>query len=78
MYTVEFDMDEVAITILDDTGNHGDLKVLAYDDLVYICQEDEESDIPNILEINPQMWEELINAIHSPEGSFVTVRRSER
>ncbi len=53
MYTVEFDHDEVSITILDDSGVHGDLKVKAYDDFVYITQDDPENDIEYILEINP-------------------------
>lgn len=74
MYTVEFDHDEVCITVMDDTGMHGDLKVKAYDDFVYITQDDPENDIEYILEINPAMWEELIAAIQSPEGFFRRVK----
>jgi hypothetical protein len=71
MFSVEFDFDEVCITVMDDTGVHGDLKVYAFDDLVYIGQDDPETDTQTLLEINPMMWEELIAAIHSPEGVFM-------
>jgi hypothetical protein len=74
MYTVEFDHDEICITVMDDTGVHGDLKVYAFDDLVYIAQDDPELDTQHILEINPDMWEELIAAINSPEGFFKRVK----
>lgn len=75
MYSVEFDWDEVCITVMDDTGVHGDLKIYAFDDLVYITQDDPELDVQHILEINPDMWEELISAIHSPEGFFMRTRK---
>ena len=75
MFTVEFDHDEVCITVMDDTGVHGDLKVYAFDDIVYIAQDDLELDTQHILEINPAMWEELIAAIHSPEGCFIRGRK---
>jgi hypothetical protein len=74
MFTVEMDWDEVAITVMDDTGTHGDLKIYSYDDVVYITQEDVELDCVNTLEINPAMWDELITAIASPEGFFVNAR----
>ena len=75
MYTVEFDHDEICITVMDDTGEFGDLKVYSYDDIVYITQDDPELDCQHILELNPEMWEELITAIHSPEGFFKAVRK---
>jgi len=71
MYTVEFDHDEICITIMDDTGEHGDLKIHAFEDLVYITQWDPQTETHDILEINADMWEELITAIHSPEGFFI-------
>ena len=73
MYSVEFDHDEVCITILDDKGVHGDIKVRSFDDVVYITQDDETLDVEFILEMSPAMWEELITAIQSPEGFFKRV-----
>lgn len=75
MFTVEFDHDEVCITVMDDSGHHGDLKVHAFDDIVYITQYDPDTDSDTILEINPEMWEELLTAIHSPEGFFARKRK---
>jgi hypothetical protein len=75
MFTVEFDHDEVCITIMDDTGVHGDLKIHSFDDIVYITQDDPEMDVDHILEINPAMWEELMTAIQSPEGFFKRVTK---
>lgn len=75
MFSVEMDWDEVCITVMDDTGHHGDLKVHAFDDIVYITQWDPETEQQHILEVNPDMWEELITAIHSPEGFFMRNRK---
>lgn len=75
MFSIEFDHDEVCITVMDDTGEHGDLKVHAFDDIVYLSQWDPETETQGVLEINPDMWEELIAAIHSPEGFFMTERK---
>ena len=75
MFSVEFDHDEICITVMDDTGVHGDLKIHAFDDIVYLTQYDPEIDIDNVLEINPDQWEELIAAIHSPEGFFMKTRK---
>ena len=73
MYTVEFDHDEICITILDDTGEHEDLIVNSFDDIVYIRQHDPETNTNQVVEINPAMWEDLINSMNSPEGAFRTM-----
>jgi len=72
MYTVEFDQDDIEITILDDSNNYEDLKIDAFTDIVYIRQWNEELDRFTVIAISPEMWEELISAIQSPEGAFVT------
>jgi len=77
MFSVECDQDEVCITVIDDSGIHGDLKVHAFDDLVYITQWDPDTEKQHILEINPEQWEELMLAIHSPEGFFMRERNND-
>jgi hypothetical protein len=74
MYTVEFDHDEVIITILDDSGSLPDLIINSYEDGVYITQMDEDGDYDDILNITPEMWQELILAINSSEGAYVIKR----
>jgi hypothetical protein len=71
MFTVEFDHDDMEIVIVDDTGNNDDLKINAFDDIVYIRQYREDLHGHQTIVISPQMWEELIAAIQSPEGAFV-------
>jgi len=70
MFTVEFDHDDVEITVVDDSGHYEDLKVDAFDDIVYVRQWNEELDRFNTIAVSPRMWEELIAAISSPEGAF--------
>jgi hypothetical protein len=75
MFTNEFDHDLTTITIMDETGEHSDLIIDAFDDVVYIRQYDEDWDGDTILEITTDMFNDLINAIHSTEGSFRTVNK---
>ena len=70
MYTVEMDHDEIEINVLDDAGFNDDLRIIIYDDIVFIAQHDPENDLDNIIQISPDMWDELISAINSPEGAF--------
>ena len=70
MYTVEMDLDEICITVMDDNGNNEDLIINSFTDIVYIRQYDEDTDRIKTIAISPRMWEELISAIHSPEGAF--------
>lgn len=69
MFTNEFNFDEICITVLDDSGQHEDLIVNVFDDVVYIRQDDEFLG-EQILAISPEQWEDLIQAIHSKEGAF--------
>lgn len=75
MYTVEMDLDEITITLLDDSGNYADVIINSFDDIVYIRQFTDNSNTPQAIALSPQMWEELISAMHSPEGAFRTVRK---
>lgn len=74
IYTVEFDMDEVGIHIIDEGANHEDLIVNAFDDIVFIRQWNEEFQRFDVIDISPSQWEELISAIDSPEGAFILAR----
>ena len=70
MFTVEFDHDNIEITVVDDGGFHEDLKIDAFDDIVYIRQWDDETEKFKTIAVGPQMWEELIAAIASPAGAY--------
>jgi len=75
MFTIEMDHDEITITLLDDTSGYADVIINSFDDIVYIRQFEEEDGAPQVIALSPQMWEELIAAIQSPEGAFLTVKK---
>ena len=75
MYTVEFDHDEITITIIDDSGIHEDVIVNSFDDIVFIRQWDEDAKKIKAVAMSPGQWEELIASINSPEGAFITSRK---
>lgn len=70
MFTIDFDYDDIEIVIVDDAGFYEDLSINSFDDIVYIRQWDNELERYNTIIISPQMWEEMISAINSPEGAF--------
>lgn len=72
MYTVEMDLDEIEITVLDDSGRYEDVKVFSYDDVVYIRQFNEKRNKWDLIQMSPEMYAELMTAWQSPEGAFVT------
>lgn len=72
MFTVEMDLDEIEITVLDDTGTHEDVKVFSYDEVVYIRQFNEEKNKWDLVSMTPSMYVELMEAWGSGEGSYVT------
>lgn len=72
MYTVEMDYDDIEIYILDENNNHEDLIINAFDDIVFLRQWDEDKSCWDIISLSPKMWETLMHAIHSPEGSYLT------
>lgn len=71
MFSVEYDHDEITITIVDDTGFHGDLKIHAFDDVVYLSQWNPDTDSDSLIMISPDMWEQLLLSIESTEGVYI-------
>jgi hypothetical protein len=74
MFTVEYEHDLVEITILDDYGINEDVKIHVFDDIVYIRQVFDDNKIEAI-QMSPQMFDELIAAINSSEGAYLTVKK---
>ena len=70
MFTVEMDFDEIEITVMDDTDEYEDIKVHIFDDIVYTRQFDDEAPWPETIAMSPDMWDQLVLAINSPEGAF--------
>lgn len=72
MFTVEFDHDNFEIVVLDDNGFHQDIRIDSFDDIVYIRQWNEEKNHFTTITISPDMWNELIESLHKPEGAYHT------
>lgn len=70
MFTIEMDWDETDIVILDDTGEYEDLRVIMYDDVVYIRQWDAELERHNYLIISPTMMLSFMKSWQLPSGAY--------
>tara|TARA_B110000046_G_scaffold168157_1_gene186338 strand:+ start:7088 stop:7330 length:243 start_codon:yes stop_codon:yes gene_type:complete len=73
MYTVEYEHDVIEIVVLDDSGYEGDIKVELEDEGVFISQFCTIMDEEQNIRISHKQWEELLSAVHSPEGAFIKV-----
>jgi hypothetical protein len=71
MFSVEHEFDSSSITILDDSGEQEDVAVILFDDVVYIRQYIEDTDMASVITMTPKMFAELIEAYNCSDGSFV-------
>jgi hypothetical protein len=71
MFSVEHEFDNTTVTILDDSGEQEDVAVILFDDVVYIRQYVEDTDLASIITMTPKMFAELIEAYNRGEGSFI-------
>ena len=78
MITVEFDMDETLITIMDDTGELEDVGALLYDDYCHIRQFNEKLDRYDVITLTPTMYYKLMKAFNLPEGTYVLEVREKK
>ena len=72
MFSIEHEFENTTVTILDDGGEQEDVAVILFDDLVYIRQYVEDTDLASIVTMTPRMFEELVAAWNESEGSYIT------
>ena len=72
MYTVEYEHDTFEIVVLDDSGYEDDLRVEIESDAVFISQFNSVLNEEMSIRITPQMWDELLSAVKSPEGAYLS------
>lgn len=70
MFTIEHDMEETLITVIDETGGE-DVSVLIYDDKVFIRQWSEKRQRFDVISMTAQMYYKLMQAWKLPEGTYV-------
>lgn len=74
MFTVEMDTDNgesCTITTLDSYGEHDDVEVTLFDDVVYIRQVDD-TDLVNVIIMSPQQWLDITCGMELPHGAYYT------
>ena len=74
MITVEFDLDETCITIMDNTGELEDVSALLYDDYCHIRQWNEKLNRFDVVTFKPEMYLKLMKAWNLSEGTYDIVQ----
>jgi len=73
MFTVEMDTDNgesVTITTLDGSGKYDDVRLVMFDDVVFISQQDDH-DMMHSLILSPQQWHDLTVSMQTTEGAYI-------
>lgn len=70
MITVEFDMDETLITVMDETGELEDVSALLYDDYCHFRQWNEKLQRFDVITLKPEMYLKLMKSFNLPEGVY--------
>jgi len=71
MYTVEYEHDTFEIVVLDDQGREDDLRVEIESGAVFISQFNSVLNEEMSIRITPEQWDEMLEALQSPEGSYI-------
>ena len=69
MFTIEHDMDETLITILNEEGGE-DVSVLMIGGNVYLRQWNEKRQLFDVIQMTAQMYYKLMQAWKLPEGTY--------
>jgi len=73
MFTVEMDTDNgesVTITTLDGSGKYDDVRLVMFDDVVFLSQQDDH-DMMHSLILSPQQWHDLTVSMQTTEGAYI-------
>jgi len=73
MFTVEMDTDNgesVTITTLDGSGRYDDVRLVMFDDVVFLSQQDDH-DMMHSLILSPQQWHDLTVSMQTTEGAYI-------
>jgi hypothetical protein len=70
MITIEFDMDETLITIMDDTGELEDVGALLYEDYCHLRQWNEKLNRYDVITLKPEMYLKLMKSFNLEEGTY--------
>ena len=71
MFTVEEELDESIVTILDVNGQYEDIIMYYCENGIYITQYNEQTDKDTIIELTTEMWETMIEAYNRTNGTYI-------
>ena len=78
MVTVEFLDYDTVITVLDNTGECGDLEaILDHEGYIWIRQFCEESETVDLVRVTLQQFSALVKALGLPEGTYMMEYKNE-
>lgn len=78
MFTVEMDTDDgesVTITTLDGSGRFDDVRLVLFDDIVFLSQQDDHDMLHTVI-FSPRQLRDLTVAMQSTEGSYIIQEES--
>jgi hypothetical protein len=78
MFTVEMDTDKgesCTIISLDQRGEHDDIEVMLFDDVVYLRQTDQNAEYCSLIAISPQQMFDIKTALDLPIGAYITKKK---
>tara|TARA_R110002153_G_scaffold11897_2_gene45455 strand:+ start:649 stop:888 length:240 start_codon:yes stop_codon:yes gene_type:complete len=78
MFTVEMDTDKgesVTVTTLDSSGKYDDVRLVIFDDVVFLSQQDDHDMLHTVI-FSPQQLHDLTVAMQSTAGSYIIQEES--
>lgn len=73
MFTVEMDTDNgesVTVTTLDGSGRYDDVRLVMFDDVVFLSQQDDHDMLHTVI-LSPQQWNDLTVSMQTTEGAYI-------
>ena len=73
MFTVEMDTDNgesVTVTTLDGSGQYDDVKLVMFDDVIFLNQMDDHEMMHSLI-LSPQQWNDLLVSMQTTEGAYI-------
>ena len=78
MFTIEIDLDETAITIMDDTGELEDVQALLYEDYCHFRQWNEKTNKFEVITLKAEMYLKLMESWKLSDGTYVLEKKKRK
>jgi len=78
MFTIETDLDETAITIMDDTGELEDVQALLYEDYCHFRQWNEKTNKFEVITLKAEMYLKLMESWKLSDGTYVLEKKKRK